>query len=351
MTMNEHLTADDLQRFRSGTMTPSGTAAAARHLATCDDCARDAAALAARSTDDGWLARAVAGKAEHPESETIVDFVRGTLDAGQRRAVRDHLSACAMCSREVDELKMDVAFPAPRTAFRIAAAIAAALVIAMAWLLLIRRPASSPPHTPPVARQPQEPPRTAEAKALVADALAGHLERPRYFDELRPRPDVPRHEGWPGSSADAAMTPAGAVVESQTPQFAWTADGRSYIVTILDGSRIAQRSGTLSERRWTPPRPLPRGRTYEWQIEVHDVATRIIPAPPAPPAFFRVADAASLQPIESARRDHPGDHLLLGVLYARAGLQREAEAELSRYTAQHPADAQARQLLASIGRW
>jgi anti-sigma factor RsiW len=349
--MNEHLTADDLQRFRAGAMTPSDTAAAARHLAACGDCARSAAELASRDVDAGWLAQAVAGEAEHPESETIVDFVRGTLDAGQRRGVRDHLSACAMCSREVDELKTDVAPAEPRVAFRIAAAIAAALVIAMAWLLLVRKPVSSPPHTPPVARTPQEPPRSAEAKALVADALAGHLERPRYFDELRPHADVPRHEGWPGSSTDVTMTPAGTVVESQTPQFAWTAEGRSYVVTILDGSRIVERSGPLSERHWTPPRPLPRGRTYEWQIEVHDAATRIVPAPPAPPAFFRVADAASLQPIESVRRDHPDDHLLLGVLYARAGLQREAEAELSRYTAQHPADARARQLLASIGRW
>lgn len=349
--MNGHLTADDLQRFRSGAAPPSETAAAARHLATCGDCARRGTELASRGADAGWLPRAVAGEGEHPDSEAIVDFVRGALHGERRRAMQTHLDVCAMCRREVTELKADVAPAAPRLAFRVAAAIAAALVIALAWLLLMRKPPSSPGQAPPVAHAPRALPRSAAADALVAGALAGNLERPRYFDDLRPKPDVQRREGSPAGPADVSIAPAGIVVESQTPRFAWTAEGRSYIVTILDGSRIAERSGPLSERHWTPPDPLPRGRTYEWQIEVHGSATRIVPAPPAPPAFFRIADAASLQPIDDARRVRPDDHLLLGVLYARAGLQGEAVTELSRYAAEHPADTRARQLLESVRRW
>jgi hypothetical protein len=120
---------------------------------------------------------------------------------------------------------------------------------------------------------------------------------------------------------------------------------------IIDGSHVVERSGTLIVPRWKPSNPLRRGRTYEWQVEVHDSGTHIIPAPPAPPAFFHVADADSVRQIEEARRTRPGDHLLLGVLYARAGMQREAMEELSPYTAQHPGDANARGLLEAIRRW
>jgi hypothetical protein len=64
-----------------------------------------------------------------------------------------------------------------------------------------------------------------------------------------------------------------------------------------------------------------------------------------------VADADSLRQIQEARRTRPADHLLLGVLYARAGMQREAEEELSLHTAQHPGDTKARGLLEAIRRW
>jgi len=56
--------------------------------------------------------------------------------------------------------------------------------------------------------------------------------------------------------------------------------------------------------------------------------TSIIPAPPAPQAMFRVLDEPSAREIAEARIRFPNDHLLLGILYARAGVQQSAAEEL-----------------------
>jgi len=335
--MDEHLDADALQRFRSGAMSPAATAAAAHHLATCSECARRGTELVSRAAAPGWLAHAVAGEAEHPDDETIVALAGDSLDGEQRRAVENHLRVCETCRREVAELRADAGAFHERSAagtpvWRIAA-IAAALVLAFVLFALLRKTYA------PVDRTGQKVP-----------PIDLRVERPAFLDDLRPRADVQRREGQ-HAGVETSMTPVGLVVESQTPQFAWTAEGRGYAVTVLEGSHVVERSGVLTAPRWTPSRPLRRGQIYEWQVEIHGATTRIIPAPPAPPAFFRVADADSLQRIEDARRGHPGDHLLLGAAYARAGMQRQAEQELSLYLAQHPGDAAALRLLQSIRRW
>jgi hypothetical protein len=51
---------------------------------------------------------------------------------------------------------------------------------------------------------------------------------------------------------------------------------------------------------------------------------------------------------QSALRHRPGDHLLLGILYARAALPDDARKELNEYLRMHPNDAGARKVLANI---
>jgi anti-sigma factor RsiW len=348
VTVHDHLSDDDLRRFRSGAMPAAETAEVARHLAACADCARRGAESASRGVAPDWLAQAVAGEAEHPDDETIVAFVGGTLGGERRRAVDAHLRVCASCRREVAELREDVQRDARRW-IRPLLAIAAVIVIVIGLAILLQH--QTVPRQSPIAHAPHAPRRSPEAAAIVADALAGGLQRPAFFDDLRPRGDVPRQDVPHDRGGEVSLAPAGIVVETQTPQLTWSAQGRSYVVTILDGARVVERSGPLTERQWTPSRPLRRGITYEWQVEVHGATTRILPAPPAPPVFFRVVDAESLQRILDARQARPPDPLLLGIAYARAGMQREAEEQLARYVAQHPAEAGARRLLESIRRW
>jgi hypothetical protein len=51
------------------------------------------------------------------------------------------------------------------------------------------------------------------------------------------------------------------------------------------------------------------------------------PVPPAPEAKFKVLEAALAEKIEEAKSTANDSHLLLGVLYAEAGLLADAEKE------------------------
>jgi hypothetical protein len=85
----------------------------------------------------------------------------------------------------------------------------------------------------------------------------------------------------------------------------------------------------------------------QWQVEVRRKNSRtILPAPPIPPAIFRVLETAAHEELEVARAAHPSDHLLLGILYARDGLRADAERELGQ-----AASPDAQRLLRSVQAW
>jgi hypothetical protein len=67
--------------------------------------------------------------------------------------------------------------------------------------------------------------------------------------------------------------------------------------------------------------------------------------------MFRVVSAAIAQDLADARLRFPSDDLLLGVLYARAGIMDEASDRLASYTSAHPESAQARRLAAEVAAW
>lgn len=109
-------------------------------------------------------------------------------------------------------------------------------------------------------------------------------------------------------------------------------------------------SPRLPGNSWTPP-PLKRGGVYSWQVKaVKDGREFISPRPPASQAKFRVLDSATLNELQQARRAYGSSHLLLGLLYARAGLLDEAEREFGALQKANPDSAQARRLLGEIRR-
>jgi hypothetical protein len=119
-------------------------------------------------------------------------------------------------------------------------------------------------------------------------------------------------------------------------------------VFVYDGESEIVRSGVLRGTLWRPRSALPRGRLLTWQVEA-TIGERIetLPRPPVPPAVFRIAQEKDLHDIARARAAHPRDPLLLGILYARAGMLDEAAASLRRAA---PTDPAARKLLDDLKR-
>ena len=159
-----------------------------------------------------------------------------------------------------------------------------------------------------------------------------------------------------GSSGDDVpakiIGPLDTVVESDRPLFRWRAerDAASYTVAIFDlqFNTVAQ-SGPLSTTEWKPPAPLQRGNTYKWQLTLMCGSKEVVlPAPPAPEATFKVLERSKADELKRAREMNPDSHLLMGVLYARAGLIDEAEQELRALVEANPKSRTALRLLRSV---
>ena len=150
--------------------------------------------------------------------------------------------------------------------------------------------------------------------------------------------------------AFAVLDPVGQVLLSNRPTFRWSAMGGAtgYIVEVFDEkfNPIAS-SPQLTSLTWTTT--LARGKVYSWQVKaISDGEEITAPRPPSPQAKFRVVDLAKANELANARRNYPSSHLTLGLLYAEAGLLREAEQEFRLLQKDNPNSELARKLLRQV---
>jgi hypothetical protein len=150
----------------------------------------------------------------------------------------------------------------------------------------------------------------------------------------------------------ALLYPVGTVVRSARPTFRWQRlEGASaYIVNIFDSSftRVVT-SPQVSTAQWTAPRPLPAGRVYLWQVTaIKDGKEIKSPVQPAPEARFKILEQAKFVELERVKRSYSNSHLLLGILYAQAGLLDDAEREFRALLAANPKSTLAQKLLRNV---
>ena len=100
-----------------------------------------------------------------------------------------------------------------------------------------------------------------------------------------------------------------------------------YVVEVYDPQfNLVATSPQQTGNSWTTT--LPRGNVYSWQVKAIKEGQEITsPRPPAPQAKFRVLDQTKANEIANAKRAYGTSHLTLGLLYADAGLLKEAEQE------------------------
>jgi len=146
------------------------------------------------------------------------------------------------------------------------------------------------------------------------------------------------------------LDPVGSVLLSNQLTFRWTAmDGASnYVVEVYDEKfNPVVVSPQLTGLTWTTT--LPRGKVYSWQVKATGDSGEITsPRPPAPQAKFRIVDQAKANEIANARRTYSSSHLTLGLLYADAGLLREAEQEFRLLQKANPKSELARNLVRQV---
>lgn len=159
-----------------------------------------------------------------------------------------------------------------------------------------------------------------------------------------------------GSSVPFALIePVGKVVRDDSPVLRWRtlAGATCYKTAVVDlDFRIVAESPCLTATQWTPPVALPRGKTFYWQVTAALAGGSEVTSPsaPAPQATFRVLEENAVADLVLMEQAAPSSHLARGVLYARAGLLEEAEAEFQKLVNLNPRSPVARKLLWSVRR-
>ena len=149
------------------------------------------------------------------------------------------------------------------------------------------------------------------------------------------------------------VSPVGEVVASRTPAFRWSPlpGATSYVVAIFDSNlNQVDASPPLPKPGWAAQKFLRRGAVYTWQVTAMKGANEIIISPGAgrSDAKFRVLDVTQYEELASAERTYKGSHLLMGLLYARAGLLDDARREFTALQKANPDSSVAKELLRSV---
>ena len=179
-----------------------------------------------------------------------------------------------------------------------------------------------------------QPYRTMLEQALVAK----QIPLPDWMSELDQ--ERGRLLGAPGApEAIRLLSPVGTAVEEPQPVFRWTTiPGAEYQVSVYDSAyNPVGVSNWSSGGEWRFAHPLEQGARYSWQIHMRRDGKEItIPEPPAPEARFRVLEENARAEVARARGRWSDSHLIIGVVYASAGLLDEAEQELRLVSRQNP---------------
>jgi hypothetical protein len=332
-----HLTDAELRRgFADAVSSPDDLLRADDHLAGCDRCRMRARALSGTVGPIDDLREQLHPFSIHLSDEELQLLVEGRLLDDAKDAALRHVASCSACMSQMADLRSWAA-PAPPARYRLLA-VAAALFLAVLiptaiWQARLGRQTTSPAPVGFEALGPSEQTRVRAALNTGVAALPdfmGDLESPR---EVLMGPPT-------GRSTFTLVTPVETGVESDRPQFEWqpTPGADGYDVTVFDErSMEVARSSTLTQTSWIPVDPLPRNRTYAWQVTAHRGNETVkAPVAPMPSAKFHIVDARTAEVLQRMEAEHPQAHLLLGILNMEAGIRDQATQHLRQVRSDDP---------------
>lgn len=167
---------------------------------------------------------------------------------------------------------------------------------------------------------------------MIEDARAGKLIISPILQKLHGRAGNLMNDS--AQEVSSLQTyPVGEVIEAVRPVFRWEPlkGASGYVITVFDPSyNEVAKSESVEATAWTMPRALERGVIYSWTLSATKDGQIIrMPAPSQPESKFKILGRSEAEELKRVKKKYPSDHLLLGALYARAGLLNKAELEFS----------------------
>lgn len=149
------------------------------------------------------------------------------------------------------------------------------------------------------------------------------------------------------------ISPVGMIIMTDRPIFRWeplpVADGYQVVVADAADYHEVAVSPEVRQTVWRVDDVLARGRIYTWQVTARTPNGELkAPSPGAGEAKFKVLEAEKAVEIARAERQYAGSHLLLGLVYAEAGLLHQAEREFQALVADNPQSSVAKNLVLAV---
>lgn len=185
-----------------------------------------------------------------------------------------------------------------------------------------------------------------EREDIQQSVLVGKIKISGDLSNLAEHSTLRRSE----KSAAVLISPQNEATLEIFPLLSWqSVEESEYQVKVLDlkFNEIAQ-SDVLTQNSWRIDKKLPAG-FYFWQVLVRKKGSEEF-IPTKNKAYFKIVSNEEKSKFEKARSETKSN-LIMAILYARAGLLREAEQELYAELKKRPDSIKARKMLAQVLGW
>lgn len=359
-----HLSREQLEKYRSRSLSPAELPAVDAHLAACGACQEQLAAEAPLGDSIGLLQGIEEARSEHLTFEQIDAWVDDTLDPVEREMVAAHIGLCTSCARQLQSYQqaapvMDI--PVVRMQAQPAQLATAPMsfgerlrhwmftpqsAVALATLLLaaIMIPYFASQRVPKgeeASLQPFSELESGDLDLSPLDSLPETLRAGAVPILTNAMPELPKVlDGVPPGLGTDLLYPVLETIPETQPVLRWDAFGMFYSIALLDSnSMVIFRAEGVQGTEWRVPKVLNRGGVYTWQVGSGGQVES---------ASFQVLGDAEMSQWSSVQVSVGGSHLALGVAAQELGMLSVAQHEFEALANDNPNSDIAARLLQNI---